>query len=178
MKTISTKSHKVPLTVLVSNFPVFYICVLFSPWLCNCTSIVCGSSPVKNCCTEELYFLMNDKLQFWDAQPQTYRYPCILSNTFRHYCLLGHVIWRPFLGHSSLSPLLTFIHSTWLPYRFPRIPSSPLSLLMWYTAQVYSNEFQWSESLISQWHCNIYLQFTYFLKLSESFVHLLPMVLI
>lgn len=175
MKTISTKPHQVPLTVLTSNSPVFYICVLFSPWLCSCTSIVCGSSPVKNCCTEELYFLMNDKLQFWDAQPQTYRYPCILSNTFRYYCLLGHVVWLPFLGHFfSLSPLLTFVHSTWLTYRFPRIPSSPLSLLMWCTAQVHSHEFQWSESLIS----NIYLQLTYFPKLSESFVHLLPVVLI
>lgn len=75
MKASSTKPHKVPLTVLASDFPVFYICVLFSPWLSVTAPrlTICGSSPVKKCWTEELHFLMNDKLQFWDAWPQTHK---------------------------------------------------------------------------------------------------------
>lgn len=74
-KPAAQKPHKVPLTVLASDFPVFYICVLFSPWLSVTAPrlTIWGSSPVKKCCTEELHFLMNDKLQFWDAWPQTHK---------------------------------------------------------------------------------------------------------
>lgn len=105
----STKPHKVPLTVLASDFPVFYICVLFSPWLSVTVPwlTVCSSGLVENCFTEELHFLMNDNLQFWDAWPQAHKVPFILSNTFRYYCQLGHVVWLSFLGHSFT---FTFAH--------------------------------------------------------------------